>query len=197
MATGMRGEPVSPDHEYVVAHAKSDKDVQLFGNQRQEADYPYEDSKGKYRSTDLTVGMTKDMRPNQFYAVHNPRTGKEYWPPENRVWRFQPSTMQSLLETEIIWPDDNPGRQLKRPRFKTRFNPEENGSKMVPVSTWMNTSREEVSDKAVEDIDVLVAGMNQEATKELKDLFGFQAMDYPKPVSLSLALAKLATTDPC
>src|SRR5581483_6437828 len=109
LATGMRDTPISPDHEYILAYAKTLEAVQLYGFARRESDFPLKDNKGRYRSTDLTVGMTREMRPNQYYALRNPVTKSEYWPPETRVWRFEPSTMQRhISEANIIWPEDNP-----------------------------------------------------------------------------------------
>lgn len=193
MSTGMRGEPVSPDHEYLVAYADSITQLRLFGNSRTEVDYPFEDARGKYRSTDLTVGMTKEMRPNQFYPIQHPKTKVEYWPPETRVWRFQPSTMLTLIEEDsIIWPDDNPSKSMTRPRFKTRLNTSEEHEKTIPVSTWIDT-RNTPSDMDIDEHILLTAGMNQAGTKELRDLFGVQVLDYPKPISLIRTVATLAT----
>ena len=187
LATGMRSEPISPDHEYVLTYARSSQDMRLFGTSPDESDYPFEDDKGRYRSTDLTVGMTKQMRPNQFYAAHDPITGTEYWPPVNRVWRFQPSTMEKHTKNgNIIWPDRYPARSMSRPRFRTRFDPE----KENPVSTWID--RHNSQDRG---LTKLIAGLNQEATKELRELFGTQVLEYPKPVSLLKALVSLGTGD--
>ena len=146
MATGMRGDVVSPDHEYVLAYSASRSDIALFGRVRSEGDYPFKDAIGKYRSTDLTVGMTREMRPNQFYAITNPRTGAEYWPPDTRVWRFYPATMEKEIACDnIIWPDDNPDRRMSRPRYKTRFDPDDGNQKTSPVSTWISTLSESSS----------------------------------------------------
>jgi adenine-specific DNA-methyltransferase len=184
MATGMRDTPVSPDHEYILSFARNIQAVQLFGFARREEDFPLFDEKGRYRSTDLTVGMTRDMRPNQFYALKNPATGKEYWAPDERVWRFEPSTMAKHIQADnIIWPDDNPSGRMSRPRFKTRFDSGTADAKTNPISTWINLSRE-VSGAGGEVLTQLVAGLNQEATKELREIFGEQILDYPKPNSL-------------
>lgn len=192
MATGMRGEPLSPDHEYVLAHARSRPDALLFGSQRNELGYPYEDAIGRYASTDLTVGMTRDMRPNQFFPIRNPQSGVEYWPAENRVWRFQPSTMETYIaEGNIIWPDEHPDRNMSRPRFKTRYDPSD-VAKTNPVSTWIDTR---ASDSLGDESEGMVAGMNQAGTKELSDLFDTQVLEYPKPVSLIQAIVRLATSD--
>lgn len=187
MATGMRDEPVSSDHEYVVAYARSIERVRLFGGLLDESSYPFEDAQGKYRSTDLTVGMTKEMRPKQYYALSNPKSGKEYTPPDGRVWRFQPSTMENHVRADnIIWPEDQPGAKLTRPRFKTRF--QKGNEQTKPVSTWIE--RQE-SDEVDSETNVLSAGMNLEGTKELRDLLGAQVVEYPKPVSLLKALVTL------
>ena len=193
MATGMRGEPVSPDHEYILTYARSLTQMKLFGNVRTENDYPLRDAKGKFRSTDLTVGMTREMRPNQFYPINHPKVGTEYWPPESRVWRFQPSTMQSLIsDDDIIWPDDFPDRSLSRPRFKTRFTPAESDTKTIPISTWVDSRTPDV-DVGTDDRVLPSAGMNQAGTKELRDLLGSQMLEYPKPVSLVRLVALLTT----
>lgn len=189
MATGMRGEPVSPDHEYVVAYARFGPTVALFGQERRVEDYPYEDEQGRYRSTDLTVGMTREMRPKQWYAVTNPTSRAEYWPPDGRVWRFQPSVMSEHIRTgNIIWPEDLAESRMTRPRFKTRFDP--GGEATVPISTWIDTKDEGDEDESCE---VLVAGLNQEGTRELREVLGAQVLEYPKPVSLVAALVRLAT----
>jgi adenine-specific DNA-methyltransferase len=127
------------------------------------------------------------MRPNQFFALRNPRTGKEYWPSDERVWRFEPGSMQREVDADsIIWPEDLPESRMTRPRYKTRYDP--NAEATNPVSTWIDNA-----DEVDADIDRLVAGLNQEATKELRDLFGEQVMDYPKPSSLVRGLLAIGS----
>ncbi|PPD15154.1 MAG: site-specific DNA-methyltransferase [Methylobacterium sp.] len=189
MATGMRDTAVSPDHEYVVAFAKNISQVKLYGFARKESDFPFSDEKSAYRSTDLTVGMTKEMRPNQYYAIRHPTYGTEYLPPDERVWRFEPKTMEQQIKDEnIIWPDDNPNGRMTRPRFKTRYF--EGEEKLNPISSWIQTK----TDGAQEgESNGLAAGLNQEGTKELRDLFGSQLLEYPKPLSLLRGLIQIAT----
>ena len=185
MATGMKDNAISSDHEYVVAFARSVDSLQMSGRSTTESDYSLSDEVSKFRSTDLTIGMTREMRPNQFYSVKNPRTGREFQPSPQRVWRFEPGTMRREIEANnIIWPDDSPDSRMERPRYKTRFSPD----KTAPVSTWIDSRREQELERTV-----ITAGMNQEATKELRDLFGDQVLDYPKPVSLVESLADVST----
>ena len=191
LATGMRENPISPDHEYVVSYARDLQKVKLFGFQKRAEDFPYTDSKGSYRSTDLTVGMTRAMRPNQYYPIKRNQSGPEYLPPDDRVWRFEPTTMQGHIDNgNIIWPEENVGGKMTRPRYKTRFDPEDEDN-TNPVSTWINGSAQRTEQES--DITELDAGLNQEATKELRELFGEQILEYPKPVSLLRSLIAVAS----
>jgi len=126
MSSGMRDSALSPDHEYVAVIARNVLKMKVFGFARDPEDFPYEDAKSRYRSTDLTVGMDRSQRPNQFFAISNTQTGKEFWPSDNRVWRFEPGSMQREIDAEnIIWPDDLPDGSMSRPRYKTRWRPDE------------------------------------------------------------------------
>ena len=188
--TGMRDTPVSPDHEYVLAYAKNLEALKLYGFARQQSDFPLQDEKSAYRSTDLTIGMTREMRPNQYYAIHHPVLGTEYWPSNERVWRFEPKTMAGhIVAGNIVWPDDNPGSRKTRPYFKTRYM--EGEDKVIPISTWISTRRE-VSTEAQKE-RTLTAGLNQEGTKEVRELFGVQLLEYPKPLSFVRGIVNIST----
>jgi adenine-specific DNA-methyltransferase len=193
LATGMRENPISPDHEYVLAFARDLQKVKLFGFKRRAEDFPFTDSVGSYRSTDLTVGMTRAMRPNQFYPIQRNSSSPEYLPPDERVWRFEPTTMKSqIAKGNIIWPEENLTGKMTRPRFKTRFDPDDHEN-TNPVSTWIATASQSADQDG--EIIELDAGFNQEATKELRDIFGEQILEYPKPVSLLSALITVGSQD--
>jgi len=83
----------------VVILAKNPATVELSGTLMTEDDYPLEDEAGRYASTDLTIGMSREERPNQFYPLINPATNTEYPPNPDRVWRFEPGEMKRVLET--------------------------------------------------------------------------------------------------
>jgi adenine-specific DNA-methyltransferase len=190
LSTGMRDQPVSPDHEYIVAYARTLERASLSGTKRRAEDYPFEDGEGRYRSTDLTVGMGKDLRPNQFYAISEPKTKNEYWPPETRVWRFEPGTMEKEIKAgNIIWPSAALGGRMTRPRYKTRYSPDEPNEN--PVSTWIQGTG--AAEELAEGVTVLHSGLNQEATRELREIGLDGEFAYPKPVSLVQSLVDLAT----
>ena len=191
----MRGTPLSVDHEYVLVYGRDIKRSLLYGLEKGIESYPHADERGRYASTDLTVGMGREARPNQFFTITNPRTGRIYQPNPERVWRFFPQTMQEVIvKGLIIWPDDNPERRMERPRYKTYYDP--NTEKPKPVSSWIETSGStagatlEGEDWAV---SILSSGMNQEGGKVLQEIFGTKTFAYPKPTSLVASLLRAST----
>lgn len=162
----------STDHEYVLAYKMKkftafrgiDKDYKGYSN-------PDNDPRGPWTTGDLTVGMTGDMRPNQYYDLVDPRTGKVYKPNYNRVWSYIPESMQALIkDNRVVFPDDTSKRPMKK-RFLSELDSQTN-----PQSTWMDN-----------------VGMNTESTKMMYDLFGKAFFPYSKPLSLIKALVLQAS----
>jgi site-specific DNA-methyltransferase (adenine-specific)/adenine-specific DNA-methyltransferase len=194
-SSAMRGTPLSIDHEYLLAYGYDADHTTLYGLAKAIDDYPHEDERGHYASTDLTVGMGKDARPGQFYTITNPRTGKTYPPNPERVWRFWPETMAKVIADDlVIWPDEAGGR-MERPRYKTYFDP--HTSKPKPVSSWIETAN--TNDREIEEnendyeISILTSGMTQEGGKLLQQMLGSKVFAYPKPLSLVRSLIRAAT----
>ena len=166
---------LSTDHEYVLVYHKgqfnpfrgTDKDYHGYSN-------PDNDPRGPWVPGDLTVGMNGDMRPNQFYDLIDPKTGKVYKPNYNRVWSYAPDSMQQLIdENRIVFPDDVSKRPMKK-RFANELKSDTN-----PFSTWMT------------DI-----GLNTEGTKAVYTLFDDKSLfNYAKPISLVKNLVQQVTFD--
>ena len=153
----------SADHEYILAYKGKcfdalrgiDKDFKGYSN-------PDNDPRGPWTTGDLTVGMTGDMRPNQYYDLVDPKTGKIYKPNYNRVWSYIPESMNQLIaENRIVFPEDTSKRPMKK-RFASELD-----SRTNPESTWLYK-----------------VGMNTEGTKQMYELFGKAFFSYTKPVSL-------------
>jgi len=196
-SSAMRGTPLSIDHEYVLVFARDIKKVMLYGLQKTVDGYPHEDSRGRYASTDLTIGMGKDARPGQYYPISNPRTGVEYQPNPERIWRFYPETMNKVIEQDlIIWPDEKGGK-MTRPRYKTYYDPET--EKPKPVSSWIeskSTNNSQLNEDEIEyGISILTSGMTQEGGKILQHILGTKMFAYPKPLSLIRSIVKASTRD--
>lgn len=154
----------STDHEYVFSYHRAnfkpfrgfDKDFKGYSN-------PDNDPRGIWTTGDLTVGMNGDMRPNQFYDLIDPKTGKLYKPNFNRVWSYTPKSMNKLIsEGRVIFPKDTSKRPMRK-RFANELK-----NKTNPFSTWMTR-----------------VGMNTEGTRIANLLFASKTMfNYAKPLSL-------------
>jgi adenine-specific DNA-methyltransferase len=101
----------------------------------------------------------------------------------------------------VIWPDDFPERKLKRPRYKTYYDPSK--PKMDPVSSWIESgtglSREAESESDIDEAEengeprvILHSNLNVEGGRILRRIFGKKVMAYPKPLSLMKSICKLA-----
>ncbi|MCA0387291.1 MAG: site-specific DNA-methyltransferase [Bacteroidetes bacterium] len=154
---------VSSDHEYVICFQKgflttfkgNSKDYSFYKN-------PDNDPRGPWTLGDLTVGMTKDQRPNQFYDLIDPETNLVYSPNPNRVWAYIPSSMEVLIrEKRVYFPKDSNRRPMAK-RFKSELKAEVN-----PKSTLL------------EDV-----GMNSEGTRLIRDLLEANFFNYSKPLTL-------------
>ena len=198
-ASAMSAQPLSLDHEYILAFGRDARLTVLYGLSKSEDDYPFTDpaTGRRYASTDLTVGMTREQRPNQFFSITNPHTGKVYPGNPNRVWRFFPETMQAVIAKDVvIWPDEVDGN-LKRPRYKTFFDPETMRAR--PCSSWIDTAsandREIEEDEVEYGFAIFQSGMNSEGGRAVDRIFGSRAFAYPKPVSLIRSLVRSATRE--
>ena len=194
-STAMRDEPISPDHEYALLYANSRDESLLYGLPPDPEDYPREDENGRFASTDLTVGMTKEQRPGQFYTITNPRTGEIYEPNPERVWRFYPETMEEVIaEDRILWPGEE-GGNMTRPRYKTYYNPEELEPR--PVSTWIEgASMDDEEAERIEreyQVSLFRTHRNEQGGRELRDILPGIETYYPKPVSLVQNFVRAST----
>jgi len=161
---------VSTDHEYVLAFQRHSfislgipKDFSAYSN-------PDNDPRGDWVAGDLTVGMTRDQRPNQYYPLIDPKTGRVFPANPNRVWAYGRESMDALiLDNRIIFPEDTSRRPMLK-RFKNELR-----SRVNPTSTWLSE-----------------VGLNSEGTRELQDYLGENVTLYPKPSSLIKALIRIA-----
>ena len=167
-SSAMDQSKVSTDHEYLLMYHKG-KFLPFAGYKKDYKGYsnPDNDPRGPWVAGDLTVGMNADMRPNQYYDLVDPKTGKIYHPSYNRVWSYAPDSMQKLIEEDrIVFPEDTSQRPMKK-RFANELKSDTN-----PFSTWMS--------------DV---GLNTEGTRAVYTLFDDKSLfNYAKPISLIKAL---------
>ena len=174
-SSAMDQSKVSTDHEYVLIYHRG-KFEPFKGHEKDYKGYsnPDNDPRGPWVAGDLTVGMNADMRPNQFYDLVDPKTGKIYHPNYNRVWSYAPDSMQQLIdEGRIVFPEDTTQRPMKK-RFANELKSNTN-----PFSTWMSE-----------------IGLNTEGTKAVYTLFDDKSLfNYAKPISLIKSIVEQVTSD--
>jgi adenine-specific DNA-methyltransferase len=179
---------VSVDHEYVVAYQRGGF-KSFFGKQKDYANYknPDNDPNGDWTLGDLTVGMTKEQRPNQFYDLVDPKTGRVFPANPNRVWAFIPESMdQQIAAGRVVFPEDSDKRPMVK-RYKKNLKSEVN-----PISTWIKSFSERTE---LLEVTELETGLNAEGTRLIQELFGATVFNYSKPVSLIISLMKHCTSN--
>ena len=158
----------SSDHDYVAIYAKSKetwRPQRLPRNEKQRSYYtnPDNDPRGTWNSVTYTCNKSRDERPNLFYPIANPNTGREVWPRKTAVWKYSQELHKEHVEENLIyWGVDG---KAKMPRFK-KFLSQAND--VVPRSIWPYSE----------------VGHTQEATQEFLQLFPDASFDSPKPSSL-------------
>lgn len=174
---------VSVDHEYVIAYHNGGFE-QFLGTKKDHKAYsnPDNDPNGPWTLGDLTVGMSREQRPNQYYDLVDPKTGISYPANPKRVWAFIPESMdREIAAGQVVFPDIPTGRPMYKrylKNLKTDIN---------PLSTWIRETSE--SKKTKDEISTgeaisLFSGLNSEGTRLLQTIFEEDAFPYPKPLSL-------------
>ncbi|MBN2780295.1 MAG: site-specific DNA-methyltransferase [Alphaproteobacteria bacterium] len=158
---------ISVDHEYIVGYFKTPNN-QFIGTKKDYKNYsnPDNDPRGPWTLGDLTVGMTKEQRPNQYYELIDPVSGRKFPASSKRVWTYAPDTMQEKLkENRIFFPNNDKGKPMLK-RFLSELKTDIN-----PLSSWISNDSYQI-------------GLNSEGTKVIQNIFEHKVFDYPKPISL-------------
>lgn len=148
----------SIDHEYVLCYG-----IRIRGSERDKTQYknPDNDTRGLWTSANMVGLLPEEQRPNCHYDLINPKTGINYGKPK-MGWRYDPDTMQRLIEEDrIIWPESQKGRP-RRKVFLSELRGEYTGySSVIGESIY-----------------------TRDGTNEFEELFGYRYMEFPKPTTL-------------
>lgn len=156
---------VSPDHEYIIAYAKTysakfigeDIDIEKYQN-------PDNDPRGPWASIDLSGLATATQRPNLHFDIIDPDTGLAYPPNPSRGWSKSRENIENMIkEKRIIFPKQATGR----PREKKFLN--DLSSTVTGFSTCLDSD---------------TVGYTTNGTRELTSILGGKYFDFPKPTKL-------------
>jgi len=159
--------------DYVLIYQKSSMFVRnlLPRTEKQNSLYKYDsnDGKGRWRSDNLSV---RTYSANYDYPITNPNTGAVYNPPSGRSWITNKETMQKWIEEKrVFFGQKGDGA----PQLKRYLSEVQDG--VVPTTYW-----------SYDD-----CGHNDEARKEVKELFEKPPFDSPKPTRLLKQIIRIAT----
>lgn len=169
---------LSISHDHVLLYAKSKADWSPNHVDRTEDKLkgyanPDGDPRGLWSSVVYTCSKSKSERPNLFYPLKHPKTGKEVWPTETRVWGYDRNKHIEHVENGRLWWGKDGG--LEKPRLKVFLS--EVGRGVVPDTLWLRE----------------IAGDNQDAKREAIAINPSSPFGTPKPEQLLRHILSIAT----
>ncbi|MFU2072409.1 site-specific DNA-methyltransferase [Gallibacterium anatis] len=173
---------VSQDYEWIMAYAKSELFLaSIEGKERKYYETPDFPNR-PWRIHDLTKQTSASERPNSFFTMIDPKTGKEYPADERRTWAVSKDTFQEYYDKgKIVFPDDYDFLKISRPAM--RYFKDDDMAKAGDLF-----GKIAVSTKLPDTV-----GMSQDGTKEITNLFDGKIFTFPKPSSLIRFLLSITT----
>ena len=156
--------------DYVLVYSKINFIRNLLPRtEKQNHLYKYDsnDGMGRWRSDNLSV---RTYSANYDYPIVNPNTGVAYNPPSGRSWMTNKETIERWIkENRVFFGQDGKGA----PQLKRYLKEVQDG--VVPTTYW-----------SYDD-----CGHNDEARKEVKNLFERPPFDSPKPTRLLMQVIRI------
>ena len=162
-----------PVHEYILCYAKNLEKISDIGYPvtqdfiAKTFSNPDNDKRGPWTTTDLSANHK-----GPYFSIINPSTGEVHYPPKGRYWVFNEYEVQKrIADGRIIFGKTGIGKPVQKIfAANRRFS-------KIRVDSWWDKM-----------------GMNEDATKELFELFGeAKLFTHPKPSKLLYHLCKICT----
>lgn len=162
-----------PVHDYILCYAKDLLTISDMGYPVTDEyiakifSNPDNDPRGAWTTTDLSANHK-----GPYFAITNPKTGEAHFPPKGRYWVFnEQEVSKRIKDGRIIFGKSGNGKPVQKV-----FAANRKFSRVRADSWWDNN------------------GMNEDATKELTDLFGeAKLFTHPKPSKLLYHICKIYT----
>ena len=166
---------IGANHDYILGYARSIEAVRLnlrVRSAEQIARYRNPDNhpKGPWVAGDLLANVKGGRYvPSLNYAIINPATSEEHYPPNNGNWRFSADTISSLMANDEIW-----------------FGPA--GKSKPKLKRFLCDVKDGVAYPSIWDF----VPLNTMGSKEMEELFENPTVfESPKPVGLMQELIRL------
>lgn len=179
----------SQDFDWILVYTNVPDSQSIIGRTVERKYYETEDFPGKpWRLADLTSQQPASKRPNSFFTMIDPKTGKEYPASEKRTWAVTKDTFQQYYDSGyIVFPDDYDFLNISKPYSRSFKEDDEKRGKLSSV----------ISDFQMQDFlkDVLNGSKNADGNSEIDSLFGRDEFDYAKPENLIKAILEVASSE--
>ena len=159
-------------HEYILVYAKNMDSVVLYLQPRDAAldekyKNPNNDSRGPWFADNLSAnGKGGRLVQSCVYPIKNPITGEEYYPPQNKCWLYNREKMNELMVDGRIGFRESSGAP-----YLKRFLSEVRQGSTLPTL-------------------LLDKGFSVDSAKEIRNLFGKDVYEFPKPTILLKTLIR-------
>ena len=166
--------PISLNHNYILVYAKNIRQLHWYGDSLNSKEYknPDNDPRGPWKLTPLDANKAGG---DTVFGITNPNTGKEYFPPNNRIWAFNRDGIKRLMDDGRIkfgmHDDSSPKRKLF---LQERIS---KGDSKTPSSILKGV------------------GTTKDGTNEIIELFKSKCFSYPKPTSLLKKLIRYTSKE--
>ena len=162
-----------PVHDYIVCYSKDITGITDMGYPvskefiERTFSNPDNDPRGPWTTTDLSANHK-----GPYFPITNPTTGESFLPPEGRYWVFNEQEVQKRIKDgRIIYGKSGTTRPVQKVFAANRK------FEKIRAESWWDKN-----------------GMNEDATEELKTLFGVAKLfTHPKPTKLLKHLITIAT----
>jgi len=162
-------------HEYLLIYAKNKQQIILKGEEKDLSKYQNSDSdiKGDWVSGDPSA---KSGGKSTNFPIKNPYTNKVDYPPNGRYWAFSETSLNKYIKDGKI-------------KFKEQYLDNERGFIFKRYKDELDSQYNSFHSL----FSIENKFMNQIGTKELKELFGQELFDNPKPVEFIKKLIQYTT----
>lgn len=179
----------SRDFDWILVYTNVQDSQKIVGRSVERKYYETPDFPGQpWRLADLTKQTTAKERPNSFFTMIDPKTGKGYPASEKRTWNVSIDTFQEYYDKgEIVFPGDYDFLNISKP-YARKFKKNDDASgKLSSV----------ISDFAMQDFlkAVLFESKNMDGNSQIDEMFGRDEFDYAKPENLIKSILEVATAE--
>lgn len=172
---------ISQDYEWVLCYGNELFQAGIEKESRKYYETPDFPNR-PWRVHDLTKQTSAEERPNSYFTIINPKTGKGYPANPNRTWAITQETFWEYYNVDrIVFPNDYDFLRISKPVL--RYWKEDDEKKAGDLFGFTSVSTNLPND----------VGMTQDGTKDIDAVFGNKIFGFPKPLLLIKYILKIAT----